>query len=209
MRRNPSIKRFVVLCLAGFLMAAPYNNVFAQEDTEANNETQNTNQELSESDIIDDILNRMAKEGVDPKYGPRSFKEVTLHATKKKVYIPLWFDEQTPKNNPDPFRPIIKKELPQRPVQPPVVTPQPNPQPNPTPRKVIPPLEIFVKGIVGNEDGRYAIIDFEKDEKIIRKDQTVEGKFKVIDIHKDRIVVYSNAEQRRYTFKIGGEGKGN
>ena len=37
-------------------------------------------------------------------------------------------------------------------------------------KKIIPPLKIFVKGIVGNEvDGRYAIIEFDKDEKTIKK----------------------------------------
>ena len=36
----------------------------------------------------------------------------------------------------------------------------------------------------------------------VREDQIVEGKFKVIDIFSDRIVVYSNREQRRHTYKI-------
>ena len=68
-------------------------------------------------------------------------------------------------------------------------------------------LKIYVKGIVGNEGSRYAVIDFEKDEKTVVKDQVVDGKFKVIDIYADRLVVYSNNEKRRYTFKIGGEDK--
>ncbi len=207
MRRNLS-KRLWILCLASFLMATP--NIFAANDLGADDENENENRGLTEKTIINNMLNRMSKEGEDPKYGPRSFKEVTLHATKKKVYVPLWFNEQLPKpeDNPDPFRPAVKKELP--PPPPPrtrdnggIKPPKPREE-----RKVIPPLKIFVKGIVGNEEnGRFAIVEFEKEEMTIRKEQIVEGKFKVVDIYSDRIVVYSNAEQKRYTFKIGGEEK--
>ena len=47
--------------------------------------------------------------------------------------------------------------------------------------------------------------DLEDQDKALK--DCFEGKFKVVDIYSDRIVVYSNAEQRRYTFKIGGEEK--
>ena len=200
MRRNLSIKRFVVLCLAGFLMTTP--QIFAEENS---GNDDNGNKERNENSIIDNICDRMAKEGEDPEFGPRSFKKITLHATKKVVYVPLWYNEQSPKDNTDPFKPVIRKEV----VIPPgriatgTVTPPPRP---PVIEKKIDPLKIFVKGIVGNdEDGRYALVEFGKDEMTVRKDQIVEGKFKVIDVFADRIVVYSNAEQRRYSFKIGDE----
>ena len=207
MRRNLFFKNLVILCLAGFLMTAP--QIFAENDSSLNDEAENENKDLSETAIIDNIVDKMAQEGGDPKYGPQTFRVITLKATGKKIYVPLWYNDKVtkPEENPDPFRPAIKKESPannpssQRPI---VVTPPPKPQP---PKKEIPPLKIYVKGIVGNEGIRYAVIDFEKEERTIVKDQVVDGKFKVIDIYSDRIVVYSNAEQRRYTFKIGGEEK--
>lgn len=70
-------------------------------------------------------------------------------------------------------------------------------------QKTVAPLKIIVKNIEGNnEDDYYAVIEFEGEEMTVRKDQIVEGKFKVIDIFSDRIVVYSNREQRRHTYKI-------
>lgn len=200
MRRNLSIKMFLGLCLAGFLMTSP--NAFAENDSGADN-NENINNDVSESSIVDDLCERLANENGDPKLGSRRFKEVHLRATNKKVYVPLWFNEESPKDSPDPFRPKIEKEVVLPPPRPPrdnggIVTPPPEP-----PKKVIPPLKVFVKGIVGNEGVRYAVIVFDNEERTIVKDQIVEGKFKVVDIYSDRIVVYSNAEQRRYTFKIG------
>ena len=208
MRRNLSFKNLVILCLAGFLMTAP--QIFAENDSSLNDEAENENKELSETAIIDNIIDKMAQEGGDSKYGPQTFRVITLKATGKKIYVPLWYNDKVtkPEENPDPFRPAIKKEvikIPPKPVEPPknsgskdtkIVTPPPPP-----------PLKIYVKGIVGNEGSRYAVIDFEKDEKTVVKDQVVDGKFKVIDIYADRLVVYSNNEKRRYTFKIRGEDK--
>lgn len=107
--------------------------------------------------------------------------------------------------NKDPFKPIVEKKV----VLPPVRTVQPvaRPQdskPQPPPIK---PIKIFVTGIVGNEGQRLAVIKFEDEEHTVTKDQIVDGKFKVVDIQNDRIVVYSNKEQRRHTFKIGGDEK--
>ena len=119
-----------------------------------------------------------------------------------------YFKENAKKDdeNPDPFRPVIRKEVNQivkqqvvKPVEPKKNTPPPPPPPK--------PIKIFVKGIVGNEGSRLAIVEFEKEEMTITKDQIVEGKFKVVDIYADRVVVYSNKEQRRHTFKIGGDEK--
>ena len=206
MRKNLSLKNLVILCLTGFLITG--SQIYAENDSNLEDEAENNNKELSENVIIDNICDSMAKEGGDPKYGPQSFRVITLKATNKKIYVPLWYNDKVnkPEDNPDPFRPVIKKEVvvPKPSNDKIVVQPRPEPRPQP---KVIPPLKIYVKGIVGNEDGRYAVIDFEKEERTIVKDQIVDGKFKVIDIYSDRIVVYSNAEQKRYTFKIGGEEK--
>ncbi len=113
------------------------------------------------------------------------------------------FATENPKK--DPFRPIVEKKVvlpPVRPVQP-VSRPQDS-KPAPPPVK---PIRLFVTGIVGNEGQRLAVIKFENEEMTVTKDQIVEGKFKVVDVLSDRIVVYSNKEQRRHTFKIGGDEK--
>lgn len=107
--------------------------------------------------------------------------------------------------NKDPFKPIVEKKV----VLPPVRTVQPvskptDSKPQPPPVK---PIKVFVTGIVGNEGQRLAVIKFEDEEHTVTKDQIVDGKFKVVDIQNDRIVVYSNKEQRRHTFKIGGDEK--
>ncbi|PKL47798.1 MAG: hypothetical protein CVV42_11695 [Candidatus Riflebacteria bacterium HGW-Riflebacteria-2] len=107
--------------------------------------------------------------------------------------------------NKDPFKPIVEKKV----VLPPVRTVQPvsrpsDSKPQPPPVK---PIKVFVTGIVGNEGARLAVIKFEDEEHTVSKDQIVDGKFKVVDIQNDRIVVYSNKEQRRHTFKIGGDEK--
>ena len=207
MRRNLSFKNLVILCLTGFLTTAP--QIFAENDSTTDNKNENDNKDISEAAIIDDICDSMAKEGGDPKYGPQSFRVITLSATGKKIYVPLWYNEKVakPEDNPDPFRPAIKKQvlIPPKRIEPPKEKEKEEPR-RPTPPPP-PPLKIYVKGIVGNEGVRYAVIEFEKDEKTVVKNQTVDGKFKVIDIYADRIVVYSNKEQKRYTFKIGGEDK--
>ena len=204
MKKNLSIKKLGILFLTGFLMTAPH--IFAENDTSINNESEYANKDISESDIIDEICDKMSKEGGDPKYGRQTFRVITLKATNKKIYVPLWYNESNPEDNLDPFRPKIKKEV-VLPPKPPVEPTKPKPDTNNPKPKPIPPLKIFVKGIVGNEGVRYAVINFENEERTVVKDQIVEGKFKIVDIYSDRIVVYSNAEQRRYTFKIGGEEK--
>ncbi len=205
MRRNLSLKNLLFLCLTGFLIAG--SQLYAENDSVVENDSENNNKELSENVIIDNICDEMAKEGEDSKFGFQSFRVITLKATGKKIYVPLWYnDVDNPEKNLDPFRPKIQKEVVLPPSRPTNTTEHPKPKPEP-PKKIIPPLKIFVKGIVGNEGVRYAVINFENEEKTIVKDQIVEGKFKVVDIYSDRIVVYSNAEQRRYTFKIGGEEK--
>ena len=67
-----------------------------------------------------------------------------------------------------------------------------------------PPLKLSVQGIVGNDGERLAMIIFENEMKTVKKDEDVKGKFKVVDILPDKVVVYSNKEQMRRTFPIGG-----
>ena len=143
-------KIFGILCLAGFLLITP--NIFAENDSEANNETKKGN-----------------------------------------------ITEQTQKNNEALNKPtLIKREN----------RPSTNRMKIPASFKEIPPLIIFVKSIVGEEEkDRYAVIEFEGKELTVRKDQIVENKFKVIDIYPDRVVVYSREEQRRHTYKLTKEEK--
>lgn len=69
-----------------------------------------------------------------------------------------------------------------------------------------PQLKVFIKEIYGDEENRSAVIEFEGKEITVVKDQVVDGKFKVVDIYPDRMVVYDNAAQRRHTYKIKKEG---
>lgn len=101
----------------------------------------------------------------------------------------------------DPFRAIIEKQV----ILPPVPrqavsanTPK-GPPPPPPPK----PIQLFVQGIVGNDQERLAVVKFENEIQTIEKDMVVKGKFKVVDILPDRVVVYSNKEQMRRTFPIG------
>lgn len=102
----------------------------------------------------------------------------------------------------DPFKPMIIPK-PQKPrVRTPPPTTQSRPKPAPPP---VEPLRLSVSGIVGNEQHRVAVIRYKNNNYTVTRDKVVEGKFKVVDIHKDRIVVYSNEEQRRHTFRMGSE----
>lgn len=113
------------------------------------------------------------------------------------------FATENPKK--DPFKPIVEKKV----VLPPVRTVQPvsRAQDNKPAAPAVKPIRLFVTGIVGNEGQRLAVVKFENNELTVVKDQIVEGKFKVVDVLADRVVIYSNKEQRRHTFKIGGEEK--
>ena len=75
-------------------------------------------------------------------------------------------------------------------------------QRTPRPQPKVDKLIILVKSIVGDEGSRSAVIEFEGEEMTVSKDFIFEGKFKVIDIYPDRMVVYSYQEQRRHTYKI-------
>ncbi len=197
MRRLTSLRALGIICMAGFLMAAP--QVFAQDDdfgvtsgAEESTEEQASNADRPESEIIEELCNKMTREG-DEKIPHR-----LNYDSAKKAWTAI---VEKPKK--DPFRPIVEKKV----VLPPVrkvqeVKPVEKQKPAAPPVK---PIKIFVSGIVGNEGSRLAYVKFENEELVLSKDQIVEGKFKVVDIYQDRVVVYSNKEQRRHTFKIGGE----
>ncbi len=113
------------------------------------------------------------------------------------------FTPDVPKK--DPFKPLVEKKV----ILPPVRRVKPVSRPRDSKPKAPPikPIKLHVSGIVGNEGARLAVVKFENNEHTITKDQVVDGKFKVVDILSDRVVVYSNKEQRRHTFKIGGDEK--
>lgn len=71
----------------------------------------------------------------------------------------------------------------------------------------VPPLQIQVVGICGNDDGRWVLAVFENQPRVLAPDMVVEGKFKVMEIHADRMVIFSFRENLRRTFQIGGEVK--
>lgn len=203
-RYNPA-KLLGIICLAVFLLAAP--QVFAVDD-------------LDDFGGLDDlggdtaapaeagtpagggdgmVAESPASGGGDAVDGAKLTEQEQVDGLINK------FTFVTENANKDPFKPIVEKKV----VLPPVRTVQPvaRPQdskPQPPPVK---PIKVFVTGIVGNEGERLAVIKFEDEEHTVTKDQIVDGKFKVVDIQNDRIVVYSNKEQRRHTFKIGGDEK--
>lgn len=102
----------------------------------------------------------------------------------------------------DPFKPLITKP------QPVVPTPSPSKLRDVAPAPRLPPappaLKIFVSGICGDDAERLALVIFENKPMVLRKNSLVEGKFKVVDIEPDRIVIYSQRENIRRTFPIGG-----
>jgi len=197
MYRYSPAKLLGIICLAVFLLAAP--QVFAIDD-------------LDDFGGLDDLgsdASAPAEAGGDGMVAesPSSAVPDTSKMTEAEQVDSLInrfsFAPEIP--NKDPFKPIVEKKV----VLPPVRTVQPvarpqNSKPQPPPVK---PIKIFVTGIVGNEGARLAVIKFEDEEHTVSKDQIVDGKFKVVDIQSDRLVVYSNKEQRRHTFKIGGDEK--
>ena len=198
MRKYLPLKLLGIICLASFLQVCP--TVLAQDDDDFGGTTQNA-KDKNEEKVLNDLFARLCTK--DEKLGEATLRELTVKGKKKLV--PSYFSEGSkPEDNPDPFRPIIRKEVVKPPT--PVVKVEPRKIDNTPKQKPIEPIKIVVKGIVGNEGGRLAIVDFENDKDLtLTKDQIVEGKFKVVDIFADRVIVYSNKEQRRHTFKIHGE----
>jgi len=203
-RYNPA-KLLGIICLAVFLLAAP--QVFAVD-------------ELDDFGGLDDLGgDTAAPASAEPPAGggdgmvaesPTSSGGGAIDGSKLTEQEQVdglinKFSFVTENANKDPFKPIVEKKV----VLPPVRTVQPvaRPQDSKPQAPPVKPIKVFVTGIVGNEGDRLAVIRFEDEEHTVSKDQIVDGKFKVVDIQNDRIVVYSNKEQRRHTFKIGGDEK--
>ncbi|NLI75181.1 MAG: hypothetical protein GX442_01915 [Candidatus Riflebacteria bacterium] len=79
----------------------------------------------------------------------------------------------------------------------PALTPAAGPPPPPPP-----PLRLKLIGVLGDDESRAALIVWEGKTLTVRRDNEVEGKFKVVDILPDKIVVYSRKEQMRRTFSL-------
>ena len=199
-----SLKFLVIISMISVLMVSSQVQAADDDfgfgsDEEQTTAVDNSSKPVNDDEvsIIDDLCQRMCKD--DEKLGKKSLECKDMGKTKK--WIPILENPEK-----DPFKPIIRKEVVLPPVkqQPVQIKPQEKKQPSAPPVK---PIKLFVSGIVGNEGSRLAIVKFENEELTISKDQIVEGKFKVVDIYADRVVVYSNKEQRRHTFKIGGDEK--
>ncbi len=215
---NP-LKTLGIICLAAFLLAAP-GHLSAQEDLDdfgaldelstpaagGDAPAAGGDAPVSESTITETPEaggDGMTAESPTTAAGGGEAGKMSEQEQVEALVGKYTFATENPKK--DPFRPIVEKKVvlpPVRPVQP-VARPQ-DTKPAPPPVK---PIRLFVTGIVGNEGQRLAVVKFENDELTLVKDQIVEGKFKVVDILNDRVVIYSNKEQRRHTFKIGGDEK--
>ncbi len=182
-----------MICLAAFLLAAP--QLFAQDDLD----------DFGMDSLDDNTITESAESTEPAEATAEAIDSAPAKAKPEKDQVDdlakLWpFKIENPKK--DPFKPLVVKKV----VLPPVRPVAPKSQnrdfkPKPPPVK---PIRLFVTGIVGNEGARLAVVKFENQEHTIIKDQVVDGKFKVVDILSDRVVVYSNKEQRRHTFRIGG-----
>ncbi len=202
-----SFKKLGLICLAMILLATPRG--FSQDDLD---EFGGLDDLGSDSAVTESPADPAAAGGdgaiaEDPSAvggdaagmeSPKMSESEQVEAIANK----FTFAAENPKK--DPFRPLVEKKV----ILPPVRTVKPvsNPddsKPKPPPIK---PIKLYVSGIVGNDSCRLAVVKFENEEYTLTKDMVVDGKFKVVDILTDRVVVYSNKEQRRHTFKIEAEG---
>lgn len=127
---------------------------------------------------------------------------VTLEEPEQIEVLSAKFKFTPGNESKDPFKPLVIKKVQLPPAPTPVARSSgPVGPPPPPPPK---PIQLFVSGVCGNETERLAMIMFENKPYVVSKDMVVDGKFKVVDILPDRLVVYSNKEQMRRTFPIGG-----
>lgn len=230
---NP-LKILGIICLTVFLLTAPH--LIAQENLDdfgglddlnasaaapapgAEGVSDNTITETPEAGLGDGLGDGMtaesptegapAAEGAPAEGAPEGAPAADAPKLSEQEQVDALINKYTfATENPkkDPFKPIVEKKV----VLPPVRTVQPvsRAQDNKPAAPAVKPIRLFVTGIVGNEGQRLAVVKFENNELTVVKDQIVEGKFKVVDVLSDRVVIYSNKEQRRHTFKIGGEEK--
>ncbi|NCB37586.1 MAG: hypothetical protein EOM80_02345 [Erysipelotrichia bacterium] len=204
------IKILGITCLAVFLLAAP--RLFAQDSLEDFGSLDDLSASESASETVsDNVVNETPADLGDGMVAESPSGADTGSSETGKMSEPdqvdaligkYTFATENPKK--DPFRPIVEKKV----VLPPVRTVRPVAKTDAKPAApAVKPIRLFISGIVGNEGQRLAVVKFENNEYTLTKDQIVEGKFKVVDILSDRVVVYSNKEQRRHTFKIGGDEK--
>ncbi|GAB4276162.1 MAG: hypothetical protein Kow0029_17910 [Candidatus Rifleibacteriota bacterium] len=199
------LKKTGLICLAALLLAAP--QLLAQDDMDDFGGLDDLG---GDSMVTESPANSAGGDGMIAESPSSSDSTGGFDAPKMSEIEQVdalankyTFAPENPKK--DPFKPLVEKKVvlpPVRTVKP--VTPQRYSKPKPPPIK---PIKLIVSGIVGNEGSRLAVVKFENNEITITKDQVVDGKFKVVDILPDRVVIYSNKEQRRHTFKIGGDSK--
>lgn len=103
----------------------------------------------------------------------------------------------------DPFKPLVEKQI----RKPDTFTPPPQPEKEPEPKKEPPPppLKMSVLGIVGNPNERLAMVLYEGRLLTLSQGQAVDGRFKVVGIEADHLVVYSNRDKTRRTFALGDQ----
>ncbi|MDN5279337.1 MAG: hypothetical protein PWR01_3302 [Clostridiales bacterium] len=196
-----TLKKLGLLCLGAFLLAAP--QVFAQDDLDDFGGLDDLGGDSMITESPSDFGDGMMAESTGSAEGgfdaPKMNESEQVDALSNKFK----FSPENPKK--DPFKPLVEKKV----ILPPVRTVRPVSKPSDNKPKAPPikPIKLHVAGIVGNEGNRLAVVKFENNEYTIVKDQVVDGKFKVVDILNDRVVVYSNKEQRRHTFKIGGDSR--
>ncbi|MFZ2960561.1 MAG: hypothetical protein WA705_27080 [Candidatus Ozemobacteraceae bacterium] len=114
-------------------------------------------------------------------------------------------DYKLEKNSKDPFKPLVVKPPPvdvQREERGKDVRPTPTPTPIP-----VPMLKIDIQGICGNDSGRWALAIFEGQPRVLTQDMTVDGKFKVVELRPDSVIVFSFRENARRSFSLAGKEK--
>jgi len=104
------------------------------------------------------------------------------------------------KIGPSDFEEISPQLAGQRLSQPPVQIPD-RPIPSKAAHLAMKPL--LIRGIVGNQTQRAAIIIYENKFYLVKKDMVIDGCFKIVDILSNKVVVYSMAEQMRRMFYLG------
>ncbi len=226
MQRNFSIKRFGGFFLACLLMMSPY--LFAENDSEANEEIKKENKSYFKEEKIK-ILKNLKELIINPtQRTPQPSKKVdklnvilkSIAGNEKDRYAVVEFEGEELTIRKDlvvkgkfkvidiyPDRMVVYSFGEQRrhtykiTENEKINTTQKTTQP----LRKVELLKVIVKSIAGNEEDRYAVVEFEGEEITIRKDQIVKGKFKVVNIYPDRVVVFSRSEQRRHTYKITEE----
>lgn len=113
---------------------------------------------------------------------------------KKSEYLP-------PNPDKDPFRPLIVRERAKRAVDRTSAAPVKKADAAPV-KTVVQEIDMNVMMIVGNEERRMAMVEFQGQLKELRKDDNVPGFFKVVEVKDDEVVVYSHKTKRRRAFKI-------